>query len=306
MLLNTHRLSLRRVLQLTWQTDLIMLVLCAVAYALEVWLIGRFTHIPAAIPTLLGTALAFFIGFNNNQSYSRWWEARTIWGGLVNDSRSWARAVRYYVASSSLYGAAGQDDETIERMIRRHIAFLYALKRNLRGTSEKTYEQFLTEEDRRTVSRFTNIPSALLDLQTRDVQELRRREQIDGFAFLALNELIVRFSDDMGRSERIKGTVFPVMYLYFTRLFIWLLITLLTLVIADEAGAWSIPLGWLVGFVFHVTHISGNRLVNPFDGNPASIPLDSITRTIEINLLELLEEPHVPAPVAAINGEYLL
>ena len=282
-----------------------MLILCTAAYALEVLLIRQHTHIPAAIPTLLGTALSFFIGFNNNQAYSRWWEARTIWGGLVNDSRSWARAVRYYVAPAP--GADPEEiDETSTRLIRRHLGFLHALKRSLRGTDEQTDGQFLTEQDARTIKQFTNGASALLDLQVRELQALRRQQRLDGFALLTLNELVVRFSDGMGRAERIKGTVFPVTYVYFTRLFIWLLIALLTIVIAKEAGAWAILLGWLVGFVFHITHLNGQSLVNPFDGNPASIPLDAIVRTIEINLLEVLDEPHIPAPVVPINGEYLL
>lgn len=90
--------------------------------------------------------------------------------------------------------------------------------------------------DRQAISGFTNLPVALLDLQAQDLQRLREQNRIDGFTFLTLNELLVRFSDEMGCSERIKNTVFPVTYLYFTRAFIWLMVTLLTMVIADEAG----------------------------------------------------------------------
>lgn len=160
--------------------------------------------------------------------------------------------------------------------------------------------------DRQAISGFTNLPVALLDLQAQDLQRLREQNRIDGFTFLTLNELLVRFSDEMGCSERIKNTVFPVTYLYFTRAFIWLMVTLLTMVIADEAGIYAVGLGWLIGFVFHVTHINGTSLMNPFDSNPASIPLDSIVRTIEINVLETLKAPQIPVPVASIRTEYIL
>jgi ion channel-forming bestrophin family protein len=310
MLLNPD-LRFSQTLRITWRVDLIMIALCSIAYWLEVHVLRDFIHIPASIPTLLGTSIAFFVGFNNNQAYSRWWEARTIWGGLVNDSRSWTRNVLNYStgpqATEPLFGRPDeQTDDLPLRMVRRHLSFLYALKRGLRGNNDQVYLDFLNEADKQAIARFTNIPAALLDMQTRDLQQLRTERRIDGYGFLTLNDLIVRFSDGMGASERIKNTPFPVTYLYFTRVFIWVLVTLLTMVIADEAGAWSIGLGWLVGFVFHVTQINGISLMNPFDGLPASVALDSIVRTIEINTLETLKAPQIPLPIETVNGEYIL
>lgn len=277
-----------------------MMLSCIGAYLIGVLYLGEVIRIPAAIPTSLGTAVAFFITFNNNQAYGRWWEARTIWGALVNDSRSWARNVLIYADAANDY------DDVPRRMVRRHIAFLYALKQSLRGQTEREFDRYVSTEECRYVSKFANIPSALLDEQTRDLDYLRNVGRVDGFAFLTLNEMIVRFSDSMGRCERIRNTPFPGTYLYFTRLFIWFFVVLMTMVIADDTGIWSIFLGWIIGFVFHVTHINGLSLMNPFDMNPASMPLSAITRTIEINLLEILGETEVPKPVQPINNEYLL
>ena len=277
------------------------------AYLLENYLLRGSFRIPNTIPALLGTTLAFFIGFNNNQAYSRWWEARTIWGGLVNDSRSWTRSLLAYTREQHESKTdQHHPNELAIRLIRRNLSFLYALKKSLRDTHETNYQTFLEPSDMDTLTRYTNIPSALLDLQGQDVQTLRQTGQVDGYAFLALNELLVRFSDSMGKSERIKNTLFPVTYLYFTRVFIWLLIFILTIDIAEEAGLWSIGLGWLIGFVFHVTHLNGLNLVNPFDGNPASVALDSIVRTIEINVLQTLDSSSIPHPIEAVDGEYIL
>jgi putative membrane protein len=75
-----QNLSLYRVLKTTWKMDLGLNYLCSIAYLMDTFLL-TWVHIPATLPALIGTAIAFFIAFNNNQAYSRWWEARTIWGG---------------------------------------------------------------------------------------------------------------------------------------------------------------------------------------------------------------------------------
>ncbi|GAB3788800.1 bestrophin family ion channel [Spirosoma horti] len=300
-------LRLSRVIRITWKVDLWMIGLCTGAYLLETYLLRGNVRIPNNIPALLATTLAFFIGFNNNQAYSRWWEARTIWGALVNDSRSWTRSILAYCQqmeeSSTDQAHTGQ---ITMRLIHRNLSFLHALKKNLRGTDAHEYRTYLEQADLSILTRYANIPAALLDLQAQELQKLRQTGQVDGFAFMALNELLVRFSDSMGRCERIKNTLFPVTYLYFTRVFIWLMIVILTIDIAEDAGIWSIILGWLIGFVFHVTHLNGLNLVNPFDGNPASVPLDSIVRTIEINVLQTLKAAEIPTPIEPVDGEYIL
>lgn len=300
-------LRLSRVIRITWKVDLWMIALCTGAYLLETYVVRASFHIPNNIPALLGTTLAFFIGFNNNQAYSRWWEARTIWGALVNDSRSWTRSVLAYSQDQNVAKTSQpHPNDLVLRLIHRHLSFLYALKKSLRNTAEPDYQIYLEQPDLNILTRYTNIPAALLDLQGQDVQTLRETGQVDGFAFLALNELLVRFSDSMGKCERIKNTLFPVTYLYFTRVFIWLMIFILTIDIAEEAGIWSIALGWLIGFVFHVTHLNGLSLMNPFDGNPACVPLDSIVRTVEINVLQTLNSSKIPNPIEAVDGEYIL
>lgn len=299
-------LRLSRVIRITWKVDLWMIALCTGAYLLETYVIRGRIHIPAAIPALLGTALAFFIGFNNNQAYSRWWEARTTWGGLVNDSRSWTRSLSNYTQDEQEDGQNRLRRTVAVRMIYRNLGFLYALKSTLRGTDDQNYRTYLDQNDLTILSNHTNLPAGLLDLQSRDLQKLREAGQIDGYAFLALHDILVRFNENMGKCERIKNTLFPATYLYFTRVFIWILIAVLTLDIVQEAGVWSIGLGWLIGFVFHVTYLNGLSLMNPFDGNPACVPLDSIVRTIEIYILQTLNLSQIPDPIEAVNGEYIL
>lgn len=300
----THDVRLSRILNITWKTDLFLLLSCVTAYLANEYVISRFFQLPVMIPSVLGPALAFFIGFSNNQAYARWWEGRQIWGSLVNNSRSWARNLLQYPAAE-----AGNKDLLLElqhRMIRRHLAFLYALKAAMRNEPPAENRKYLSEPDARQVEKQANKPNAILSLQAADLDFLYRKGWIDGFTFMQINQLLTDLCTDMGKSERIKNTVFPTTYNYFTRLFIWTFGILITIVASETTGAWSVILGFIVGFIFHTTHIIGMSLLNPFEALATGIPLDQITRTIEINLLEMLGEADVPPPVKAINNEYVM
>jgi putative membrane protein len=298
------KIRLSRIIKNTWQIDLIMIASSTVAYLFHDNLIRYHLEIPAIVPTVLGTAIAFFIGFNNNQAYDRWWEGRKIWGMLVNDSRSWARGIISYVQLNEI--EEHQKLAVQSRMITRHIGFLYALKGALRGTDDFVYKNYLNEKEVEEVSQHSNTHNAILMIQARELNELYAKGYIDGFRFMQLDALLVKFTDDMGMAERIKNTVFPTTYNYYTKVFIWLFIVSVALVLSGPMGVWAIFMSWLIGFVFVSTQINGMTLLNPFNSNSASVPLNQITRNIEINLLQMLKEVNIPEPVKPINDEYIL
>ncbi|TKC12500.1 hypothetical protein FA048_02460 [Pedobacter polaris] len=295
-MLIAQNIKLSRVLLDTWKVDVIMIISCTAAYFVREYLISYHFQISTIIPTVLGTAIAFFIGFNNNQAYDRWWEARKIWGAIVNDSRSLARNLINFV----------EDEETAKRMVCRHISFIYALKANLRNTVDEIYTKYLTEFDKLEVGKHSNKHNAILNIQAMELQKLYKENKIDGFKFMEINEMLVKLTDSMGGCERIKNTIFPTTYSYLTKVFIWLFVVTFTLVISQDMGYWSIFMGWLIGFVFVSTQINGMRLVNPFNINASGLPLNNIARTIEINLLQMLNEEDIPEPVRPINDEYIL
>lgn len=289
----------------TWKNMFFSIVTCTFAYSLnELWL-SKYFEFPSFVPSLIGTALAFFIGFNNNQAYSRWWEARTIWGSLVNNSRSWARQILNYTKPSDTLSEK-KLKEMQEVLIKRHVAFLYALKAYLRGSDDPYYRQYLSPGDPGLISGQTNLHNAILNLQSRDLQELYTQKAIDGFCFMELNRTITTFCDDMGRCERIRNTVFPTTYTYYSKNFIWLFIYAVTMAIGSAIGVWAIVFGAITGYIFFTIQSLGQTLVNPFEKMPSALPLDQISRTIEINLLQMLGEKNVPEPVESINGEYIL
>lgn len=279
-MLITQNLSLLRILRITWKVDLIMIITCVATYYLHEYIVSKAIQIPATLATLLGTAIAFFVGFNNNQAYDRWWEARTIWGALVNDCRSWARNILSYTTEGSL------SDEQLfiikRRMVLRQISFVYALKEKLRTNTDGYYEKYLGDGELSKVKQETNMPNAILSLHAIDLQKLSQERSIDEFRFVQLNSLINSFTDHMGKSERIRNTVFPTSYIYFTRLFIWVFVIFLTLILADVVGGWSILIGWIIGFIFHITHQNGMGLMDPFDEISTGIPLNQIAEPLKL------------------------
>jgi len=299
----SEKVSIHRIISSSKNYFLANVATCVSVYLL----VGHFAFvpfdIPVLLPSILGTALAFFIGFNNNQAYARWWEARKIWGSLVNDSRSWTRQVIYF----SQYGKNElPTNTTINQFIHRHIAFLYALKQNLRKSAAVEYKKHLSKNDLNYIESHSNKANALLNLQTKDINEIYLNQIIDGFQFAELNKLIINFCDEMGKSERISNTVFPTTYNYYTRIFVWIFIVSITAVTAQSMGVWSILDGTLIGYVFLTTHKIGQSLLNPFEEIPTGIPLNQITRTIEINLLETLGEKDIPEPIQSVKDEYIM
>ena len=299
-------LGLHRIFLITWKTDVVMLILTSLAYVVDRYAFPEI-FVPPSVAALMGTALAFFIGFNNNQAYGRWWEARIIWGGFINDSRTLCRNLIAYLKPDGRDDQGRTNTEISREIVYRHIAFLYLLKDSLRKIDTGDYKKYLSEEDLRKISGMKNGYNAIMDIQFRQLGELYQQGLIDGFQFAVINSTLTNISNDMGRSERINNTVFPPTYIYFTELFIFLLAILITLTTVQAIGPWSILFGWIIGFVYHTTHVNGLSIMNPFEMRPSSIPLSSITRTIEINLLESLGEKEVPPPEPAYeNGEYIL
>ncbi len=300
----SNRIAIHRIISGTWKHFTFNIVLCVLTYLIHYFFIPADFEVPMLIPTILGTALAFFIGFNNNQSYDRWWEARKIWGALVNDSRTWARQLIHF---QTQHTEKEGNDERTRTMIYRHISFLYALKQGLRKSVEDEYKKYISDEDIASIAPESNKANALLALQTRDLSLLyASSNDIDGFKFTELNRMLVNFCDEMGKSERIANTVFPTTYNYYTRFFIWLFIVFVTLVTAHTIGEWSILAGTLIGYVFLTIHKIGKSLLNPFENIPTGVPLNQITRTIEINILQTLRENEIPKPVDSVNGEYIM
>lgn len=211
--------------------------------------------------SLIGTAVAFYVGFKNNSAYDRLWEARKIWGAIVNSSRMWGSNVRAYVSNQF----TGEDVNEKElhlihkRLIYRHIAWIYTLRRqllipapwehinqnkfmekhakmmmNLYGVGldidQETAEELnlcLMKEELAKMLKYQNTATQLIDSQSQDLKELRKLNLIDDFRHMELQKIMNEFYNHQGMCERIKKFPLPRQYgsmsLIFVSIFIFLL-----------------------------------------------------------------------------------
>lgn len=258
---------------------------------------------PLPIATILGTAISLLLAFRTNQAYDRWWEARKVWGAIVNDSRSLVRQLLIYTHSESFH-QEGKD--IVKTMAYRQIAWCYVLGNSLRGQDTSEYlKQYLSNVEVGQVKRHDNKPNALLLLQGRDLKVLYESERINAYQQIQIEASLVKLTDAMGKCERIKNTVFPSSYSKFIDFFIYLFIVILPLGMVDTYGIVEVPLVVLTASAFFLIDRTAIHMQDPFENRPTDTAMTSIARTIEINIKQMLEEEQVPAKLQA-NDFYLM
>lgn len=298
------KLSIVEIFTESWRVQLTLLLVVSGATLSYIHFLEEYVSLSPVLITVLGTAISFFIGFINSQAYGRWWEARKIWGALVNDSRSFCRMVLTFIDKD------GMQDNTItsfkKHLLYRHLAFLIILRDRLRDQKTGEELKYLNEHDKKELENKSHKANAILTLQGKDLNTAEKSKYLDVIRMSQINEMYNRFSDSMGKSERIKLTVFPVYYSTLISLSIWLYMLIFPMQISTVVGYWSIPLSYLVGNIFVLTYFAGQSLINPFEQKPSGIPISSITRTIEINILEQIGEADNLSPLKPIEDTYII
>ncbi len=276
---------------------------------------------------ILGISVAFYLGFKNNASYDRTWEARKIWGGIVNNSRTFGAAVCSFFQ--------GENSEAIKKeILHRHIAWLTALRFQLRLEREWEHTEYrinrkyspticelyfhdLEEEIKNLISddEFAlykgkaNIATQILHKQSVRLQELKDKGYFDDFRHMEFHKIITELYADQGRCERIKNFPFPRQY---SSVALWM--TVIFSIIAPfgllnifhdlrSHTVWlTIPFSALIIWMFFLSEMIGDFSENPFEGTYNDVPITSISRSIEIDLREMLGEKEIPKPITSENG----
>jgi putative membrane protein len=257
--------------------------------------------IPIAVPTILGTVISLLLAFKSNQAYDRWWEARTIWGAIVNDTRTLTRQLLTFVDTP--YGEAEQK-AFCERVAKRQIAWCYSLSRHLRK-QDPLYdlERLISNEDIQHIKNYDNIPLALLELQGADLRSAFKLGWINEFQQIQIDETLVRFSNEMGGCERIKNTVFPATYSVYIHFSVLLFILLLPFGLIEFFGLVEIPLVIAIASSFFLIENMSIHLQDPFENKPTDTPTTTISRTIERDIKQLLKESFKQEE-AAVGASY--
>ncbi len=234
--------------------------------------------------TLYGTAIALFLGFMVNASYARWWEARTLWGSIVNHSRNLGREAMTLLDPN----VPDARPEIAGEIVRAQIAYVHALRASLREQSSPAeVEVYLDGEALRRVRSATSAPTAALTHVGHLLAEARRRGMIDDIARVQVESTLSVLTDAQGGLERIKKTPLPVQY------------RILPFAVFKDLQ-WFTPIGsGLIGMMFLLAVQVGRDLADPFLDQVHDVPMTAICRSIEIDLLEMIgaETPEAVSPV---------
>ncbi len=298
--------------------------------------------IPFLPLSTIGIAVAFYIGFKNNASYDRFWEGRKIWGGIVNYSRTWSNQVLSFV--NNRHAHVKLSDEELKdihtNLIYHHIAWFNALRLHLRQPSsfsrkhKKAIRKMLTEgtderqrwddevggyfdrEEYCYLIELKNTPAQIIRHQGKALKDLEEKGLIEDFRHMEMMRVLEEFYNLQGKCERIKNTPFPRQYAFFSKIFTWIFILLLPFGMVREFDAmggdavhsfiWlTVPFCVLISWIFITMENVGDSSEDPFEGYINDVPMTALSRTIEIDLREMLGETDLPEKIKPVHDVLL-
>ena len=282
--------SLVELLRRLWMVVLFMVFYTTILFVIFHLVSYKNINIPLSIPTVLGTAISLMLGFRTNAAYNRWWEARQVWGSIVNDSRTLIRQAQGFIAKSY-----PNRDTIILKLAQMQIAFNYTLSNDLRKlNTDKELDKYLTGEEKEFVKSHDNQHNAILLLEQKLLSEIYEHKGMHTYQFTSMDQTLKSICDSMGKCERIKNTVFPVQYGYYLRYAIFIFMCLLPIGLMKDLGILVIPVSMIVVFFFAMIDAIAKFLQDPFENKKSDTPMTALCRTIEINLLQMSGQKNVP------------
>ncbi|PZF71898.1 bestrophin family protein [Taibaiella soli] len=293
----------------------------------------KWLSVPWTVVGLLGTATAFVVGFKNQQTYNRTWEARQIWGAAMSTSRGFAMMCRDFIS----------DPARTREIIYRHFAWLTAVRYQLRADREweavgkaynKEYRKYYTvpeeeipietelakymtpDEIKEILSR-KNPATQLLSIQSQSLAEMTKDGLLEHFRFLEIHSVLRELTSLQGKSERIKNFPYPRQYATINTFFVNLFCILLPFAMLKEFNelndvvtgflkgymVWLvIPFSTLISWVYTSLDQVGESTENPFEGNANDVPISQMSRNVEIDIREMLGETDLPSVIPVKNN----
>ncbi len=274
------RFKLFGIIRFTGKPTLFLLIWSFVVFGLHVVFHDNWIKIPWLPISVIGTAVAFYVGFKNNQAYDRLWEARKIWGAIVNSSRAWGTMVRAYLTNQFVQKTVSEKelDGLKTKLIHRHIAWLYSLRSQLliptpwehisqggtRGRkateahmkrfgvgliddhdTEEILRQNLPAEEYERLINYKNTATQIIDQQGQDLTMLRSMNLIDDFRHMELQKVLNDFYVHQGKAERIKKFPLPRQYGNSSQIFVGIFLFLLPFGMMTEFHKLGETAAWL-------------------------------------------------------------
>lgn len=298
----------------------------------------RMLVVPTEPVATIGIVVSLYLGFKTTSAYQRWWEARMIWGEIVNNSRTWANSILMLVEKDLKNSAA------VDTLVKRHVSWVIALAYQLRESSflkvsskgrifdtrvpgletfftakREHYEKYMPSQESQDYRDKANPAVHILRKQGDVLRLMHEGGQLDPYAFSTLSEVLGKLFDCQGKCERIKGTPFPRQITIFGRLFSWVFILMLPLAFIDlfaaeatQAGLEGllrqeyvlimIPFCMLISVIFYLLEKVSESVEDPFEWGMTDVPIATLSRKIEIDLLQMIDHEEIPPQLEPMDG----
>ena len=256
--------------------------------------------------SLMGLPLAVFLGFRNSSCYDRYWEARKLWGELLQRSRSLARQVLHLIDAPAPPADARDLADLRVRLLLRSAAFCHALKALLRGRprDEAGLAGLIAPAELAALAGAHNRPAALMLAQGADLAACRRAGQLDSVRAVHIDDTLCAMTAAAAGCERIRHTPLPFSYVLLLHRTAYLYCFLLPFGLVDVIGLMTPLVVAIVAYTFFGLDALGDEIEEPFGTEANDLPLDALCRGIEIELRQALGDTDTPPPLQPVD--YLL
>lgn len=320
-------------------------------------------HIPWLPIGVVGTAVAFIVSFKNNASYDRLWEARKIYGGIVNASRSFTLMLNDFISNEHAKKPLPESElfNVRKEIVMRHVAWMTSLRHALRlhkawevsrlDKSDQEYmsrlelreskfsleeelEGYVSESEKKEILSKKNKQTACLTLQSSHLKRLKDEGLIEDFRHMEMQNMMTEFFSLQGKAERIKNFPYPRQFATLNYFFVWIFILLLPLAMMHEFQEigqivvfdiqehmkihsspihavveyvgihfiwFTIPFTVIISWIFHTLERIGENTENPFEGNVNDVPITTMSRGIEIDIRQMINDSPdlIPHPIVS-------
>ena len=256
---------------------LFALVLCFISIPIAPNLAKQI--LPEILLPVLGISVSVFTAFRNTQAYNRWWEARTLWGGLVNGSRNWRNGLLALLPNDS--------DRTAElnKLLGLQVLLVWTLNGELRGSYHPTCARKIDDLRQQLGLGKNSSSQDLLQLLSAELLKLCDLGRIDGLGRLNLLNVQKETCNSLGGLERIRNQPLAASYDLFIKAIVWIFGYLLFIRLDSMHDPGGALIGFLCLFGFVLAERLGAYTENPFVDGIFGLPMNRICATISSNLL---------------------
>jgi putative membrane protein len=245
--------------------------------------------------SLIGITLAIFLGFRNSTSYARYWEARVLWGAVLNETRSLARQATSFSTDAS----------TVPLFVHRLIAFAHALRHQLRNTDpEADLRRVLRPDDCARLAAMRYKPAVLLQMAGEWIGARHRDGTLPDVAVQAMENPMCQLSAALGGCERIANTPIPYTYAVILHRTVYLYCFLLPFGLVDAIGLTTPLVVAFIAYTFFALEALSSEIEEPFGTEPNDLALNAMSVGIEATLRETIGEPITVS--VKVSDDYVL